>query len=186
MIALHCTKKLMDKLPLTDNGHLQPTQIDHHAANDDLRESILSGWHAKLILLQRRQCALFVHDATRFPVFIPALTKPGFASLDNYFCDAFMNTLLKTGADDRLMDLADAALGPLVCDTDCSPSVQGTLNRMGQEVGWHLEYDGIHVAEITGYRLGALLADRPCRVKGLKDAIWPKQAMHQLLIESGQ
>ena len=184
MIRLHCTRKLLAKLPLTESGRLRNKMPSRYAANDEA-DSRLSGWHANLLMLQRRQCVLFVHDRTRFPVFIPALKKNDFAELDHRFDDSFMNTLFKTGADDTLMDLGHAALGPLVCDTECDRSVQGTMNRMAQEIEWHLAYDRVPVAEITDYRLGAWLADRPCNAKGVKDCIWPVRAMHQLLRSQG-
>ena len=181
MIRLHCTKKLLTKLPLREDGRLKSKRPSMFGANDDSRVSKLSGWHANLLLLQRRQCVLFVHDATRFPVFVPALKKEDFAVLDDRFIDGFMNTLLKTGADDALMQRAHAALGPLVCDTDCDRSVQGTMNQMSQDIRFSLEYENVSVADITGYRVGAWLADRPCTVKGRKDCIWPDRAMRELL-----
>ena len=180
MIRLHCTKKLLGKLPLGDDGRL-PTISPGPSAGNDSVGSLLSGWHANLILLQRRQCVLFVHDATRFPVFIPALTKDDFANLDLRFADGFMNTLLKTGADDALMDHATAALSPLVCDSNCNRSVQGTLNQMGQDIEHLLWYENASIMDLNPYRTGAWLADRPCTVKGVKDCIWPVQAMHALL-----
>ncbi len=180
MIRLHCTKKLLAKLPLRDGGRLQNNTPNGFAANDDT-ETPISGWHANLLLIQRRQCVLFVHDATRFPVFVPALKKVDFAELDERFTDSFLNTLLKTGADDALLQRAHRMLGPLVCDTDCDRSVQGSMNQMAQDIAFTLEYDRVPVAEITGYRVGAWLADRPCSVKGMKDCIWPNRAMHVLL-----
>jgi hypothetical protein len=185
MIRLHCTKKLLAKLPLKDNGRLNNKHPNEYAANDG-PESPLSGWHANLLLIQRRQCVLFVHDATRFPVFIPALKKDDFANLDYWFQDGYMNTLLKTGADDALMDRAHAVLGTLLCNTDCDRSVQGTMNRMAQEIEWALQDKGVKVAEITGYRVGAWLAEQPCNAKGVKDCIWPKDAMHGLLKTQGE
>ena len=186
MIHLHCTKKLLAKLPLSDTGRLCNKRPSPYAANDAERESLLSGWHANLIVLQRRQCLLFVHDATRFPLFIPALKKADLAELDYFFTDAFMNTLLKCGADDALMNRAQAMLGPLVCDSNCDRSVLGTMNQLGQDIGWTLDGRGVNVNEITGYRLGAAMADRPCRVKNQKDCIWPQQAMFDLLLQSGE
>jgi hypothetical protein len=184
MIRLHCTKKLLAKLPLQDTGRLKNKRPSPYAANDG-PDSPLSGWHANRVLIQRRQCILFVHDATRFPVFIPALKQADFAELDYFFVDSFMNTLLKTGADDDLMHSAHAMLGPLVCDTDCNRSVQGTMNLMAREVGYYFEDHGVSVADITGYRVGAWLADRPCTVKGVKGCIWPQRAMHELLDSQG-
>lgn len=106
MIRLHCTKKLLAKLPLLEDGRLNSRQ-GHFAAESVAVESPLSGWHANLILLQRRQCVLFVHDSTRFPLFIPALKKADFAELDWLFRDSFMNTLLKVGAEERHMAAAE-------------------------------------------------------------------------------
>lgn len=182
MIRLHCTKKLLAKLPLRQDGRIHNQCSSIYAANDDLEVSPLSGWHGHLILLQRRQCVLLVHDATRFPVFIPALKKADFAELDYCFNDAFMNTLLKLGADEALFDRANAALGPLVCDNHCDRSVQGTLNQMAQDLRYTFANGNIDVAEITGYRIGAWLAHRPCTVKGIKGCIWPDKAMHELLL----
>jgi hypothetical protein len=183
MIRLHCTKRLIAKLPRSANGRLLNKRPSHYAANDDEHESILSGWHANLLTIQRCQCVLFVHDATRFPVFIPALKKVDLAELDELFADSFMNTLLKTGADDDLMNRAQAALAPFHCDNDCDRSVQGTMNQMARDLAFSLAHWGVPVREVTGYRQGAWLADRPCTVKGRKDAIWPQREMKALLLE---
>lgn len=184
MIYLHCTKKLLTKLPLWEDGRIRNQRPSHYSANEDHLESKLSGWHAHLILIQRRQCVLFVHDTTRFPVFIPALKKADFAELDYHFNDAYMNTLLKLGADEELMQLAQATLGPLTCDNKCDRSVQGTLNQMAQDIKYTIDYEGVDVSEITGYRVGAWLSHRPCTAKGVKGCIWPDKAMLELLVSS--
>lgn len=176
MIHLHCTKKLLARLPLDESGRLR-SKDPLPWGDGGSSASALSGWHANLVLVQRRQCVLFVHDATRFPVFVPALKKADFAELEYWFVDGFMNTLLKCGADDALIDRAQWLLGPLVCDSDCDRSVQGTMNHMGQEVRIQFDYEGVSVAESTGYRASAWLADRPTAVKGVKDYIWPVEAM---------
>ena len=180
MIRLHCTKKLLAKLPLDKDGLLK-SRRDWPLRADADDESSLSGWHANLILLQRRQCVLFVHDATRFPVFVPALKKDGFADLDWFFQDSFMNTLLKLGADQHHLDAAQKMLAPLVCDNDCNRSVQGTLNQMGQDLGWMLEYEQVSVTDMSPYKTGAWLAERPCTVKGSREPLWPARAIQELL-----
>ncbi len=169
MIHLHCTKKLLAKLPVNEHGRL-PTKRPGLFAANDAAESPLGHWHANLLLIQRRQCVLLVHDVTRFPVFIPSLTRPDFADLEYRFVDSFMNTLLKTGADETLMQKAQATLGPLVCDSVCDRSVQGTLNQMGQEVEDLVYYDGLNVAE------------RPCSIYRQKDVVWPVEAMRTWLL----
>ncbi len=175
MIRLHCTKKLQAKLPLSDDGRL-PGRL----SGEVVAESPLSGWHANLLLMQRRQCVLFVHDATRFPLFIPALKKPDFAELDYYFQDALMNSLLKLGATDAQMKAAEQLLAPLVCDSATDRSVLGTLNQMGQELEYMLVYDGAHVTDLSPYATSVWLAERPCQIRG-KDWVWPGRALLELL-----
>lgn len=179
MIHLHCTKKLLSKLPLLEDGRLRSRRP---ALSNvcDFKANPLDNWHANLILLQRRQCVLFVHDATRFPVFVPALKKADFAELDYYFRDGFMNTLLKVGAEEQHMEAAEKLLAPLACDNDCNRSVQGTLNQMGQELGFMLEYDNASVTDLASYQVGAHMAHRPTSVKG-RDYIWPDEEMLELL-----
>ena len=53
MIRLHCTRKLLAKLPLTESGRLRNKMPSRYAANDEA-DSRLSGWHANLLMLQRR------------------------------------------------------------------------------------------------------------------------------------
>jgi len=179
MIHLHCTKKLLAKLPLYDDGRLRSHQSRPLVAIGD-KANPLSGWHANLITLQRRQCVLFVHDATRFPVFVPALKKPDFAELDWHFQDGLMNTLLKAGADDKLMKAAEKHLAPLMCDNATDRSVQGTMNRMAQDIGHILDFEEGSVMDLSPYRTGVWLAERPSSIKG-KDYIWPAREMLELL-----
>ena len=181
MIHLHCTKKLLAKLPLYEDGRLRGRDSRPLVAVDS-RTNPLSGWHANLITLQRRNCVLFVHDTTRFPVFVSALKKADFAELDWYFQDGFMNTLLKAGADDEHMKAAEKLLAPLVCDSDTNRSVLGTLNNMGQDVGHMLGYDQCSVMDLSPYRTGAWLAERPCMMKGVGDYLLPARAMLELLV----
>ena len=179
MIRVHATKKLLAKLPFEEGGSLPHHQnrLTYQGADSPRH---FSGWHANLLILQRRNCILLVHDDTRFPVFIPALTKPDFAALNDRFCDAFMNTLLKCGADDTQMQKAADHLAPLSVDTDCDRSVQGTMNQAGQDLRYIID-ERVNIAEMTGYRLSTWLAQRPCMVKGRKDTVWPVAEMFSLI-----
>ena len=182
MINLHCTKKLIAKLPADATGRLQSSNsLGNAAANDEsILPSPLSGWHANLIILQRRNCVLFVHDATRFPLLATCLTKPAFANLDWHFQHALMNTLLKLDASQDQLDAAATALTPLVCDTNCDRSVQGTMNQMKQDLERMLWYDGIDITELNPYRTGAWLANRPCGINGGKSYVRPDKEMLML------
>ena len=180
MIRIHCTKKLDTKLPLDSSARLKRKLPIPHAANDE-PASPLSGWHANLLTIQRRNCVFFVHDSTRFPLLATCLTKPDFAELDWWFQDALMNTLLKSGANQAQMDAAESALAELVCDLECDRSVQATMNRMGQDLEHQIWYNRLSISDLAPYRTGAWLAERPCTVKGVKGAIWPQREMLALL-----
>jgi hypothetical protein len=163
MIRVHCTQKLIAKLPLDESGRLRGKKklgTSHDVTTDgtnETAESPLSNWHANLITLQRRNCVLFVHDATRFPVFVPCLQKADFAGLQQHFTDVFMNTLLKIGADDQ------------------------TLECAAQDVDFLLWHDNSSITDLLPYSTSVWLAERPCSVKGLKDYIWPVEAMLNLI-----
>lgn len=183
MIRIHSTKKLFAKLPLDEGGLLPAPKKSAALFNASIPEHTnpLGSWHGNLLTLQRRNCILLVHDETLFPLFIPCLTKPDFKSLQWHFEDVLMNTLLKAGASHEHMESASQLLQPLVFDTQCNRSVQGTMNRMAGDIDHMLYFDHADVQDLSPYRTGAWLADRPCNVKRQKDCIWPKEAMLALL-----
>jgi hypothetical protein len=186
VIHLHATRKLFAKLPVDAAGRIPLTPRTEWLREQAPRAgNPLTHWHGNLVTIQRRQCILLVHDETRFPVFLPCMTKPDIAELNDRFIDGFINTLLKCGADDALLDAAQAYMAPLQADTSCSRSVQGTLNRMAFETEHMLHYQGVDVREITGNRVGAWLADTPWNIKG-RGHVWPNKEMLALLAEGGQ
>ena len=179
MIRIHATKKLLAKLPVDHRGLLPEGEVHQQSAPD--AESPLSGWHANILLLQRCDCILLVHDTTRFPLFIPCLRKPDLAALDWHFQDTLMNSLLKAGASQAQLDTAAAHLSRLCFDSDCDRSVQGTMNQMKGDLEHKLWYDRLDVQDLPPYSTALWLAERPCTVKGHKDCIWPIKAMFALL-----
>lgn len=181
MIHLHATKKLLVKLPVDKNGNL-PIRSTHQGFDKpELTENPLNSWHGNLLTLQRRNCMLLVHDATRFAVLMTCLKKTDFANLDWWFVDTFMNTLLKCGANNKQMEAAHNHLAPLSIDNNCNRSVQGTMNQMKGDIEHKLWYDNVDIGDLSAYRMGVWLSDRPCTVKGHKDCIWPIKAMLALL-----
>ena len=181
MIQLHATRKLFERLPLDAQGCLPSTPRSEWLFQaEPVEANPLSGWHGNLITLQRRNCVLLVHDETRFPLILPALTKPDFTVLNDRFVDALMNTLLKCGADDRQLDAAHRHLRPLQVDTHCNRSPQGTLNQMKKEWEYQLYDTQQNVAELTGYPTAAWLAGIPRGIKS-GDYRFPKKAMLALV-----
>jgi len=72
----------------------------------------------------------------------------------------------------------------LQIDSICNRSVQGTMNRMAGDIENFLHYDQIDVSQITGNRIGAWLAARPCNIKGQKECVFPAETMLGLLDEA--
>ena len=181
MLNIHATKKLLKKI---DPKYQHGLSV---VASSPMEEAF-SHWHANLLQIQRRQCVLFVHDATRFPVLVIGLTKPDFANMAWHFEDVFVNTLLKIGATDVHLRNAERLLSNLTLrfDHDCNRSVQGTMNQMTQDFEWSLHYDSVSITDVSAYRASVWLAGRPCTIKGQKDCIWPVEAMLVLLNEPNQ
>ena len=181
MIHIHATQKLYKKFSLDEQGQLKPDKAGPTAPNRAVDINPLRHWHANIMTIQRRNCVLLVHDQTRFTVFIPCLTKTNFGAFQHEFELAFMNTILKCGANEQQMNMAHSLLEKIQIDTDCNRSVQGTLNQMVQYAKHMVFYDDIDITQITGHRLGAHLADTPCTVKGRKHTVWPIREMLALL-----
>lgn len=181
MIHIHVTQKLHKRFSIDELGQLKQDPAAPDAPEKVVDINPLRDWHANLVTIQRRSCVLLLHDQTRFTVFIPCLTKKEFGGFQNEFEYAFMNTILKCGANDRQMNVAHRLLEKIEIDTNCNRSVQGTLNQMVQYTKHMFLYDEADVTQVTGHRLGAHLADTPCTVKGRKDTVWPKREMLALL-----
>ena len=181
MIHLHATRKLFERLPLNEQGQLSVTPRSKWLYERIILENNpLSGWHGNLLTLQRRNTLLLVHDVTRFPLVLPALLKPDWLELNDRFVDALMNTLLKCGAEELHLDTAHNLLRPLQVDSICDRTVQGTLNRMKGDIESMLWHEQVNLAEITGCRVGAWLAESPCSAKG-RGYLHPKKEMFELL-----
>jgi hypothetical protein len=185
MIHLHATKKLFTKFPVNEQGLLpeqSATQLLQTQGSPS--PSVLSGWHANLPIIQRRQCVIMVHDTTRFSLFIPRLTKSDFANLNGAFEDALMNTLIKVGANDIQLDAVHRYLAPLKFDTDCNRSVQGSMNQMAADIKHMLLVHNVDIKNVSGPSTAQWLSEQPRKVKGVSDYIWPQAEMLSLLSDS--
>jgi hypothetical protein len=82
---IYCSQRLASKLP-----DVSPTPLEEI--------SPLGGWHGHLFTLDRRQCVMFCHDATRYALLMPGLQKVHFAELGSkLFSPLYMATLAALG-----------------------------------------------------------------------------------------
>lgn len=164
-MILHCSKKLAAKLPNVSGTPLTEA-------------SPLGSWHGHLVVMNRRQCALLCHDATRYVLFLPGMRKEHFAALDTMFRNLFFETLTTFGCTDAHVKKVNLALGPIQFDTATDRSVQGSLRI----VQFDLEpwvWDAGDPLRIDPVEMSCKLSKRPASVRG--KWIWPDKDMLALV-----
>ena len=165
-MILHCSKKLAAKLP-----DVSPTSLEE--------TSPLGSWHGHLFTLVRRQCVMFVHDATRYALFMPGLRKPQFSELGSKWLRLlYTATLAMAGCPDAQIRKVELALGPVRFDTATDRSVQGSLRVAKQDLeAWVVRVN--NVLELDPLKVSCWLNERPTTVYG--KVLWPEQAMREMV-----
>ena len=161
-MIIHCSQKLATKL-----ADVSPTRLEE--------TSSLGSWHAHLFTLDRRQCVMFMHDATRYALFLPGLRKDQFAVLGGeWFRPLYLATLAALGCPDAKIKRAELAIGPIRFDTATDRSVQGSLRVAKQDLE-ALVYGVPNVMDLDPIAVSCRLSDRPATVYG--KCLWPQKAM---------
>ncbi len=161
-MILHCSQKLAAKL--TD---VSPVPLEE--------TSPLGSWHGHLFTLDRRQCVMFCHDATRYVLFLPGLRKEHFAELGGkWFRPLYLATLAMSGCPDTQIKKLELALGPMRFDTATDRSVQGSLRVAKQDLEAWL-YRVPNVMDLDPLAMSCHLNERPATVYG--KCVWPEKAM---------
>lgn len=91
-----------------------------------------------------------------------------------------MNTLLKCGAGEHHMEAAHHLMRPLQVDTQCDRSVLTSINQSKADLEFDLYDSGVNIADLMGYRAGAVLNQRLRSIRG-GQFFQPVEAMFQLL-----
>lgn len=167
-MIVHCSQKLAAHLPGVSDRPLD-------------EDSRLGSWHAHLFHLDRRQCVMFCHDATRYVLFASALRKPDFADLDKRcFRPLFTATLSILGCSDAEVKKAQLALGPLRYDRATDRSVQASLRVAKQDLEawlWRVP----NVMDLDPLAVSCWLNERPATIHGR--TVWPEDAMRKAVAE---
>lgn len=165
-MILHCSQKLAAKLAGVSSTPLQEA-------------SPLGSWHGHLFTLDRRQCVMFMHDATRFALFMPGWRKEQFAELGSkWFRLLYTATLAMSGCPDAQIRKVELALGPVRFDTATDRSVQGSLRVAKQDLEARL-YEVPNVLNLDPLAMSCELSHRPASVHG--KWLWPDEAMRALV-----
>jgi len=160
-MILHCSHKLASKL--TD---VSSTPLDE--------ASPLGSWHGHLFTLNRRQCVMFMHDATRYALFLPGLRKAQFTELADWFRILYLATLAGFGCSDTQIKKVELVLGRVRYDTATDRSVQGSLRVAKQDLE-AMVYRVPNVMKLDPLATSCELSDRPATIHG--KWIRPEKAM---------
>ncbi len=150
-MILHCTQKMAGKLAEV-------------SAAPFAEASPLGSWHANLLTIDRRLCVIFCHDATRYSLFLPGLSKVHFATLGRMHREFFLATLATLGVKGMTLHRVAMAMGPTRFDRATDRSVLGSMRMAGEELRWLLPET--NVMDCDPLALSVRLNDRPATVKG--------------------
>ncbi|OBS08174.1 DUF6933 domain-containing protein [Acidihalobacter prosperus] len=161
-MIIHCSQKLAARCG--------------NVSAETLREtSPLGGWHGHLFTLDRRQCVMFCHDASRYVLFMAGLRKQHFAELGSrWFRRLYANTLVMSGCTDAQVRKAELALGPACFDTTIDRSVQGSMRIARQDLETWI-HDVPNVMDVDPVALSCRLNERPTTIRG--KWLWPRKVM---------
>jgi len=85
-------------------------------------------------MIDRRQCVLFCHDASRYCLFLPGMRAPQFKELGRWHRDLLLASLATEGAEEELLETLERALGPARFDTATDRSVLAAMNIARQDL----------------------------------------------------
>ena len=109
---------------------------------------------------------MFIHDATRYALFLPGLRKEQFAVLgERWFRPLYLATLVAFGCPDTQIKKVELALGPVRFDTAIDRSVQGSLRVARLDLEAWL-YDAPNVMDLDPLAMSCKLTDRPATMRG--------------------
>jgi hypothetical protein len=161
-MIIHCSQKLAAKLSGVSATPLAET-------------SPLGSWHAHLLTIDRRQCVMFMHDASRYALFLPGLRKEHFAELGGkYFRTLYFASLAALGCPAVQIRKAELALGPIRYDCATDRSVQGSLRVAHGDLAARL-MEVPNVMDLNPLAISCELSHRPATIRGRW--IWPDQLM---------
>jgi hypothetical protein len=161
-MIIHCSRKLAAKLPVVSSTPLDET-------------SPLGSWHAHLYYIDRRQCVMLCHEASRFVLFLPGFRKQEFAELgDKLFRQFFRAALVALECPEVIIKQVELALGPIRFDTATNRSVQGSMRIAMQDLETRI-YEVPNVMNLDPVAASCRLNERPTTI--FKEWLWPNRVM---------
>ena len=113
-MILHCTLKLAARLPEVSTARLD-------------NPGLLGSWHANLYAIDRRQCLLLCHDATRYCLFLPGLRATHLKEFGRWHRELFLASLATAGVEGAVLKKVELVFGAPRFDTATDRSVLGSM-----------------------------------------------------------
>ncbi len=164
-MLLHCTQKLAAKLPDVSAPLLRET-------------SLLGSWHGHLYSIDRCQCVLFCHDATRYMLFLPRLRKEDFADLGRLHRDLFLASLADQGVAAVILTRVELIIGAAHFDHVTDRSVLASMNVARSNMDC-LKIREDRISDLDPLEIANWLNERPVTIRGKWS--FPTEAMLTLL-----
>lgn len=168
---IQCTKKLLDKLPITP---VQPEDVQP-----------LFGWHANLIQLGRRQLLFLLNDATRYPLFVYGVKAANLKDLGALFRQALTETWLAEGIDQQTIDRYLESAGPARITRSTNRSCTSNMVQLMRDLPYYLDgEDLIDNSQLVQTRLSMRFSNRNEKIG--KDFLKPREAFMEAFERLGE
>ena len=160
-MILHCTRKLAARLSNVSGARLDET-------------GPLGSWHAILYAIDRRQCLLLCHDATRYCLFLPGLRAPQLRELGRWHRELLLAALATAGVKGTVLKKVEFAFGAPRFDTAIDRSVLGSMTIARWDLEGMLARVG-NVLDIDPVLASRHLNERPAMAGRVLH--WPEREM---------
>jgi len=166
-MIIRCTGKLLKEL------RIQPADVAD--------ASPVGSWHANLLHIDRRKCAIVTHDLTLFTLFIPGLRRAEFDNFDDVFGQALFRAMrLFDFEQEKIERMLDWSRTNLYTTTN-DRSVLGSMN----DLAFHIRYDiddfgGLSDADLD--EIVVRINRIPCKAIGFA---FPVERLDDLLTSAG-
>ena len=130
MQFIRCTHKLLRELKIKP------------AATAEAEAGCLGGWHANLILIERKKCVLFTSDTTLYSIFVPGLKKRDFESFSEVFRYNLISSLKNDGFSAMEIEKALREYQDIEFAITDSRSVLGSMNDLVLHLKYWIDSEG--------------------------------------------
>jgi len=141
MLLIRCTKKLQKEIGLTESDLIKTEPAS----------SILGSWHANLIYIDGKKCALFVNDKTLFNFIIPDISRKQLRDIFPLFKTFLQCVIADEGLPESITDKIISEYDSISFANTNSKSILGSMNDLASHYKFFiLDQGGVHSPAVPG------------------------------------